>query len=228
MPDEPRLAAPAAVTAPTAAVPAHAAPAAAAPAPANPPAVRANPVGDKFHDLADDGRRYRIHTNVGPFRAAEQAGAFKAARDFGPGADLPRLLALGAISEVPKDELDAIEAERRRQQDAATAAARGEAPADQGEGTSPATQVEEVPVVQRIQAGESKAVFETGPGEPGSPQLARGVPPPAVPVPGQGTGETAGAKAGEEAPQAARDAGPGEAKAADKDESGIFGRGRKK
>lgn len=60
----------------------------------------------KLADQEDDGRRFVVlHEGLGP----HAKGAELSVKDFGPGADLNRLATLGAIMEVPKEELEARE-----------------------------------------------------------------------------------------------------------------------
>jgi hypothetical protein len=66
------------------------------------------PTGDAFDNLQDDGRRYRVlHHGVG---SLQRGSDLRTARDFGPGADIERLLNLGAIREVTAREMDELEA----------------------------------------------------------------------------------------------------------------------
>jgi hypothetical protein len=68
-----------------------------------PKPLRDNPHGDAFNDLEDDGRRFAvIHHGVGP----HAAGFVGSAKDFGPGAQLPRLVGLGAIRELSPSEAE--------------------------------------------------------------------------------------------------------------------------
>lgn len=67
-----------------------------------PPALKDNPHGADFHALKDDGRRFRVmHKGVGSHREE----AVVSARDLGPGAELPRLISLGAIIEMSPSEI---------------------------------------------------------------------------------------------------------------------------
>lgn len=66
-----------------------------------------NPHGPAFDSLEDDGRRYLVvNTAVGVHRQ----DAMVSARDLGPGAQIPRLLRLGAIRELSPAEIDDREA----------------------------------------------------------------------------------------------------------------------
>lgn len=67
-----------------------------------PPELKDNPHGADFHALKDDGRRFRVmHKGVGSHREE----AVVSARDLGPGAELPRLIRLGAITEMSLSEI---------------------------------------------------------------------------------------------------------------------------
>lgn len=71
-----------------------------------PTPITDNPHGDDFRKMTDDGRRYKVnHTAVGMHREA----AVVSARDLGPGAELNRLIELGAISEMSPSEIQAHE-----------------------------------------------------------------------------------------------------------------------
>lgn len=65
--------------------------------------IQNNPIGDDFDTMPDDGRRYTIsHTGSGPYKQ----GDVITARHLGPAAEIPRLLALGAIGEIPPGAID--------------------------------------------------------------------------------------------------------------------------
>jgi hypothetical protein len=75
------------------------------PAPKHDPSrpIQNNPVGEDFDTMPDDGRRYAIvHTGSGPFKQDE----IITARHMGAAAEIPRLLAIGAIRELSSGEID--------------------------------------------------------------------------------------------------------------------------
>lgn len=104
-----------------------------------------NPHGEDFRTLKDDGRRFRIvHSAVG----AHTAGTVVSARELGPGAELPRLVKLGAIAELSATELhDYEEAQTRPEGAAAVPAAAAEAPGPvvQPTGTGPVVKSSDLP-----------------------------------------------------------------------------------
>jgi hypothetical protein len=57
------------------------------------PAFQDNPIGDAFESMADDGKRFLCMTNVNEFRVDSVVSR----RDLGPGAEIQRLIDLGAI-----------------------------------------------------------------------------------------------------------------------------------
>ncbi len=66
-----------------------------------PQSIPDNPTGDEFKKLKDDGTRYSVlHTVVG----RHPRGTTVSARDLGPGAQIQRLLDVGAIAEAPREE----------------------------------------------------------------------------------------------------------------------------
>lgn len=65
------------------------------------PDLRNNPYGDDFETMPDDGRKFVVlHTGVGSYRQGDTVTA----RHLGPGAELPRLVTLGAIRELSPSE----------------------------------------------------------------------------------------------------------------------------
>lgn len=65
--------------------------------------IQNNPIGEEFDTMPDDGRRYAIvHTGSGPFKQDDVITA----RHLGPAAEIPRLLKLGAIRELPPGKID--------------------------------------------------------------------------------------------------------------------------
>jgi hypothetical protein len=71
--------------------------------------LKDNPYGTAFDELADDGRRFLVLTTG---VSHHKNGDTISAKDLGPGAQIPRLVGLGAIYELsPSDAEAAIDAE---------------------------------------------------------------------------------------------------------------------
>lgn len=103
-----------------------------------------NPYGENFRTMKDDGRRFRVvHNAVG----AHTAGAVVSARELGPGAELPRLVKLGAIAELSASEIHDYEEAQTRPEGAAAATAAPEAPGPvvQPTGTGPIVKPSDLP-----------------------------------------------------------------------------------
>lgn len=67
------------------------------------PRLAANPTGDAFEAMEDDGARYRTTTNI----RGHSPGSIVAARDLGPGAQIDRLVRDGALAPLSDEEAKA-------------------------------------------------------------------------------------------------------------------------
>jgi hypothetical protein len=146
--------------------------------PAQPQRLADNPFGTKwteFATAADDGVRYRVAGNVGPFTA----GDVVAARDLGPGAQMQRLLDAGHLVRLTDEEAEALGPA------AARAADRRFYPAfnvGRQSATPPGTEgpADEDP---RVQDPNPKAEADRAPGPKPEPRVP---PPAAAPAPPRG------------------------------------------